>query len=494
VVDRKRLIAILAAEERIGAMANHLGPADPTKDLRSLLLQARRSSSVPMCLGVRGRDQPHSQTGITATAPIAMLGKTRATSECRWLSNDSPLTRENGNGLAWPRKQRRTQSAEDNLRCDNQNTQGDPFTTAAAKGTTRGAGSERSEESEGRGRQGGGLLDAEGCKYGRNKRCRREDWEAGKDWEGVGCVLGDNAQTGLGKPDPTSTDEANQNAVPDVNGLVAPSPCSLPKLKASKLSCGRDDFDRFGGRETPSVLQRSFLSGGGEKSWKAIEELRRELAITESGLVVLKARVRADVAWVQETVGGRMSRRAREACCKWGSEKIADLTHRWETRLAGDALATWSRHRQYMANRKRGERRRAERIVALKKRRRAATEIQKCVKSFIGHRKALAVGEALLHQRVSVAIQAAWRGLLARREVAEKRRDTEAIRAAKDKAATRIQTVQRRNAAKGAVQTKRKVDALQRRKSAEIAATSIQRVARGKLARASKAKAIASRR
>ena len=35
------------------------------------------------------------------------------------------------------------------------------------------------------------------------------------------------------------------------------------------------------------------------------------------------------MAWVQETVGAKMSRRARVSCCKWGSEKIAELTHRF---------------------------------------------------------------------------------------------------------------------------------------------------------------------
>lgn len=35
------------------------------------------------------------------------------------------------------------------------------------------------------------------------------------------------------------------------------------------------------------------------------------------------------MAWVQETVGAKMSRRARVSCCKWGSEKISELTHRY---------------------------------------------------------------------------------------------------------------------------------------------------------------------
>lgn len=68
--------------------------------------------------------------------------------------------------------------------------------------------------------------------------------------------------------------------------LLSPPP-PTPPLSSQNCAvkcvsqCERDDFDRFGGRETPTVLRRSFLSGGGEKSWKAVEELRRELAITE---------------------------------------------------------------------------------------------------------------------------------------------------------------------------------------------------------------------
>lgn len=42
-----------------------------------------------------------------------------------------------------------------------------------------------------------------------------------------------------------------------------------------------DDFDRFGGRETPTVLRRNSLSGGGEDSKRAVEELRQQLEITE---------------------------------------------------------------------------------------------------------------------------------------------------------------------------------------------------------------------
>lgn len=54
---------------------------------------------------------------------------------------------------------------------------------------------------------------------------------------------------------------------------VCTSACSRPST--------RDDFDEFGGRETPHILRRSSLTGGGEEAEGAIEELRRELEITE---------------------------------------------------------------------------------------------------------------------------------------------------------------------------------------------------------------------
>ncbi len=55
---------------------------------------------------------------------------------------------------------------------------------------------------------------------------------------------------------------------------------------------------------------------------------------------------------------------------------------------------------------------------------------------------------------------------------------------AQNNAAVQIQSVQRRKAAMSAARTRRRVKELQRRKSAEIAAVSIQRVVRGRVARA----------
>ncbi|CAM9827601.1 unnamed protein product, partial [Ectocarpus sp. 12 AP-2014] len=143
--------------------------------------------------------------------------------------------------------------------------------------------------------------------------------------------------------------------------------------------------------------------------------------------------------------------------------------------------------------RKRGERRRAKRIAALKTRRRGTIKIQKCARGFIGRRKVLVVREKLLHQHGSIIIQTTWRGLLGRRKARETRRDMELTRAAQNKAAIHIQTAQRRKAAMAAAETRRKIQALQRRKSAEIAAISIQRVVRGQAARAATGAKVAKR-
>ena len=48
----------------------------------------------------------------------------------------------------------------------------------------------------------------------------------------------------------------------------------------------------------------------------------------QGGLMDLRALVRADVAWVQETVRGRIPRRAKELSYRWGLVKIDEITRR----------------------------------------------------------------------------------------------------------------------------------------------------------------------
>lgn len=65
--------------------------------------------------------------------------------------------------------------------------------------------------------------------------------------------------------------------------------------------------------------------------------------------------------------------------------------------------------------------------------------------------------------------------------------------AAREKAAIRIQAAQRRKEAMSFAETKRMLRTLQRRKSAEMAAVSIQKVVRGRVARAAKGAEVARR-
>ncbi|CAM9633485.1 unnamed protein product, partial [Choristocarpus tenellus] len=106
--------------------------------------------------------------------------------------------------------------------------------------------------------------------------------------------------------------------------------------------------DRFCSRETPHVLRRGNLPGGGEITRQAIDELRRQLKITDTGLGELNARVRGDVAWVQGHIPqARIPGRTRSLCHRWGAEKVAELTRSWELRALGKALLMWVRCHQH---------------------------------------------------------------------------------------------------------------------------------------------------
>ncbi|CAM9617167.1 unnamed protein product [Ectocarpus sp. 13 AM-2016] len=484
VVDRQRLIIVLAAEERINAMASHLGSLHAMTNLFSLLVPAKGQLDGPLAPDLSG--EPENRSWTTAT-------KQREAHSTGGIPNASynfSVAREDGR--SWLGTQGRAYSAEDTLLHPRED---DPWRNSVATASFR-------KRAGGEGSGGGDTFDAESDNHCRNKRSKRGEngnTSAEKEQQGVAYRVGDNERSRLRKSSSSAEGHRHQVETFEASALDTPSRCSLPKLKASSVSrvSTRDEYDRFGGRETPSVLRRSALSGGGEMSWKAVEQLRHQLEVTECGLLDLNARVRADVAWVQETVGAKMSRRARVSCCKWGSEKIAELTFRWERRSLHKAMRTLKRFREYMVNstqvRKRGERRRAKRIAALKTRRRGTIKIQKCARGFIGRRKVLDVREKLLHQHGSVIIQTTWRGLLGRRKAREARRDMELTWAAQNKAATHIQTAQRRKTAMAAAETRRKIQALQRRKSAEIAAISIQRVVRGQAARAATGAEVAKR-
>lgn len=75
--------------------------------------------------------------------------------------------------------------------------------------------------------------------------------------------------------------------------LTLDTPASHRLPRPGSPECSRDtasdDYDRFGGRETPTVLRRNSLCGGGEHSKRAVEELRQQLEITEVSTVHTRA-------------------------------------------------------------------------------------------------------------------------------------------------------------------------------------------------------------
>ncbi|CAM9237212.1 unnamed protein product [Ectocarpus sp. 6 AP-2014] len=338
VVDRQRLIVVLAAEERINAMASHLGSAHTMTNLLSLLLPAKGQLDGPVAPDLS--EEPMNRSLST----VAKQREAHTTGGIPIPSHDLSGPRETGR--SWLGTQGRAHSAEDTLLHPKQDDTWRNSVVAAPFRKRAGDG----------GRGGGVTSDAEGdnhCRKKRSKRGEKGDTGAEKEQQGVAYRAGDNGRSRLRKSSSFAEGQRHHAETFEASAVETPSRCSLPKLKTSSVSRAstRDEYDRCGGRETPSVLRRSALSGGGEKSWKAVEQLRHQLEVTECGLLDLKARVRADVAWVQETVGARMSRRARVSCCKWGSEKIAELTFRWERRSLDKAMGTWTRYREYMANR-----------------------------------------------------------------------------------------------------------------------------------------------
>ncbi|CAM9530519.1 unnamed protein product, partial [Ectocarpus fasciculatus] len=345
VVDRQRLIVVLAAEERINAMASHLGSVHPMTNLNSLLLPAKGSWDRPPAPGLSkdGRlPLPEPVNGTMATA--AKQREAHTTGGIPSSSHDPSVPHEDGR--AWLGTHGRAHSAEDTL------------LHAKEDGTRRSSVAVASFRKRAGGGGGGGrdtaVAEGDHCRKKRSRRGETGDTGVEMGQEGVTHRAGDTGRSRLRKSSSFAEGQRHQTEAFEASAVGNPSRCSLPKLKASSVSrrgSTRDDYDRFGGRETPTVLRRSALSGGGEKSWKAVEQLRHQLEVTECGLLDLNARVRADVAWVQETVGARMSRGARVSCCKWGSEKIAELTFRWERRSLGKAMGTWTRYREYMANR-----------------------------------------------------------------------------------------------------------------------------------------------
>lgn len=227
VVDRTRLIAILAAEERISAMANHLGSADPMSHLRASLLP-EQEYSVPSFFWSATEaptgDRSHLRDMIESSSmglcessavdevPANNQATTNHPSEkgpgaLPHLSLDSQPSR--GQGKPAQRKQRRSRSAEDAVLFSSKS---EPWDDSFVGETNHGR-KKRSRESEvaGHGEETPGLGRA---------RSSRDDF----------------SRPGLVRSSSLSSNQPQHMTAPEASVTTTSSFCSLPKLKTSRLN------------------------------------------------------------------------------------------------------------------------------------------------------------------------------------------------------------------------------------------------------------------
>lgn len=226
VVNPRRLIAILEAEERISAMANHLGSVDAMINLRSVMLPEQPSSISWLSRGVAGFPAGHqpqcrdmsSQSMVLCDSlaygeAVANLTATathpskKGTEGFPLLSGDSNPSQ--GNGEPAQRKQRRSRSAEDYIPTRS--------TTEPWDGCVAGE-----------------------SKHGRKKRSREgETADQSEDLVGLGLAescLNDGERPGLGRSSSFTTIQQQETLAPQAGVNGSSSFCSLPKLKASRLN------------------------------------------------------------------------------------------------------------------------------------------------------------------------------------------------------------------------------------------------------------------
>lgn len=243
VVDRRRLIAILAAEEWISAMASHLGSADPMTSLRSLLLTGHPSSAwFPR--GGSGVSGGHQSQLSGMGSPSMELCESFATDEV--LTNATAKTTHpneraaeglphlggdshsnQGKGRPALRKQRRPRSAEDSLLSSSKS---EPWENSAAdKPATRTVQGEA-----------GSLGFPEELNHGRKKRSRKgetadQSEEVAELGRAESCPDGVE-RSGLARSSSFTTSQRQEMTAPEAAVTGNASYFSLPKLKASRLS------------------------------------------------------------------------------------------------------------------------------------------------------------------------------------------------------------------------------------------------------------------
>lgn len=244
IVDRGRLIAVIAAEAQINAMANHLGSAATTTNLRSLLLAKRSSGGPPPSSVSRGFSKGAQQASQLLSSPPMFRqsisadrsGKISATPTkraptvatagefpCLKSGDSSGHTRQHGGGPAPAREQHRSQSADDLLLPSTDQAEswnGPDAVGAAVLGEMPG---------------GGGSGADQRYNYGRKKRSRGGE-EAGQSGEEGERILEDNKLGRLSGSNSFAMGRRHHMTAPVASTMERSSYCSLPKLNASRLS------------------------------------------------------------------------------------------------------------------------------------------------------------------------------------------------------------------------------------------------------------------
>lgn len=236
-VDRSRLIAVLAAEERISAMANHLGSADPTMDSLSLLLLGRRPPNVPRPLDAielfeEAQWQNEGMTSTMVHRESSAIGNgvntlQKTAPEAGAAKSAGTLPRIRGESFQNNRaSQRCARSAED---AQPSNTSTEAWDDAAVASPARITVDD-----------GGGPVFANEFTHGRRKRSRAgepaDKRVEGRDVENAGHIPEGSGRSGLVRSGSYTTGQRQQTTAGTTNGMSSSSYCSLPKLKTSKLS------------------------------------------------------------------------------------------------------------------------------------------------------------------------------------------------------------------------------------------------------------------
>lgn len=245
VVDQRRLIAILEAEERISAMAKHLGSADPMTGLRSILLPEQPASaswfSRSASAAVSGRHPSQfrdmgspvmvlressaaDDARADATSAVTLRGE-KGTKEFPQLGDEPQSSR--GNETPALRKQRRSRSVEDSLLSSTMESWEDcPAGTSGTRVVQGGAGS---------------LSVAVGLSnHGRKKRSRES--EAADEFEELarlgraGPFLDRRSRSELARSISFTSDQRQGMTAPEAGVTGSSSYCSLPQLKTSTLN------------------------------------------------------------------------------------------------------------------------------------------------------------------------------------------------------------------------------------------------------------------